>query len=347
MADRVGTGEMRGAEKISVVSASGTEMRETALALEVLGVRLPARLTRPAEGGVESGIVLVPGSLFSDADGDYAWPMPMRPHVYRDLAHALAARGHAVLRFAKHGPGTGSVVTDAEAAGAHRRFRTRVDVARAALALLESAAGAPPRRVVAGHSEGGVVASLLAAETAVDGVVSLSGPALPLLDVMREQVAAMPPMSGDPAGDRALYGRLVHAIRAGEPQPPEAAANPLCAPLAAMDPASHAYLREVSEVDPMAAIARVTAPVLLVQGGRDASVRPHHADDLAAARGGLPTARAWFPDLQHFYKTVPPEMSPMAAFALETESDPAVAAAIDAWVRRLPRSPGRDDGGWR
>ena len=64
-----------------------------------------------------SAILLVPGSLFSDVNGDYpAWNS--FPHVYAHLAHQLSARGHAVYRFAKLGPGTGSVAVDAEQSAA-------------------------------------------------------------------------------------------------------------------------------------------------------------------------------------------------------------------------------------
>ena len=45
-------------------------------------------------------------------NGDYpAWSS--FPHVYAHLAHQLSARGHAVYRYAKLGPGTGSVPKDA------------------------------------------------------------------------------------------------------------------------------------------------------------------------------------------------------------------------------------------
>ena len=56
---------------------------------------------------LSSAILLVPGSLFSDVNGDYpTWSS--FPHVYAHLAHQLSALGHAVYRFAKLGPGTGS-----------------------------------------------------------------------------------------------------------------------------------------------------------------------------------------------------------------------------------------------
>lgn len=313
-----------------------TELVETPLTLEVDGLRLPARLTLPASGEPISAIVLIPGSLFSDVDGDYpAWNI--HPHMYADLSRQLAARGHAVLRYAKPGPGTGSEVVDAERAKAHVHFAERVVVARAALNALRDELGAKAARIklwlVAGHSEGAVVASLLARqEPALAGVVSLSGPSVGLLSIMRDQVAAMPGV-----GDLAFYDDALARIRKGEPLAPEAAQHPQTAMLAAMDPRNLNYLREVDEVDPTKALSASERPVLLVQGGRDDSVPEKHAHRLREARGAHPTTLALYPELQHFYKSVEPGTDPQAAFALATPTDPRVATAIDDWVRGLAR----------
>src|SRR6185437_2241166 len=52
------------------------------------------------------------------------------------------------------------------------------------------------RIVVAGHSEGSVVASQLATSkraSEIDGVILLAGPSVGLLEIMREQTRAMTP----------------------------------------------------------------------------------------------------------------------------------------------------------
>src|SRR5436309_14102254 len=208
---------------------------ETPLTLEVDGLRFPAVLTAPAAGDPVSAILLVPGSLFSDVDGDYpSWNL--RPHIYADLARQLAARGHAVLRYAKPGPGTGTETVDAERAQAHIHFADRVVVARVALKALREGLGDKASKVrvwiVAGHSEGAVVASLLAPqEPTLGGVVSLSGPSTGLLSILRDQGAAMPG-----GGDFAVCGEALARIRRGEPLPPEAAKHPQTAMLATMNP---------------------------------------------------------------------------------------------------------------
>ncbi len=299
---------------------------ETDATLTVRGVKIVGRLTQPA-GRAKAAVLLLPGSLYSDVDGNYpTWNMS--PHAYRDLALQLAARGVAVLRQAKIGPGTGSETLDPEAAKAHRLFETRVEVASIALDHLRRALP-DVRCYVAGHSEGALVASLLAPKRvdAIAGVVSLSGPALRLLDLMRGQMAGM-----TLGADLSALDACIAAIRAGQPMPDAAKTNPQTQMLASMPPEAHVYLRSVDAVDPLAAIAAVRQPVLIVQGGRDASVTPEQADQLAAARKGLPTANARFPELQHFYKRAAPGLNPMEAFALSDESDPAVADAIAGWL---------------
>ncbi len=312
---------------------------ERALKLEVAGMAFPAVLSVPP-GALAGAVLLIPGSLFSDADGDYpAWNM--RPHVYAHLARQLAAAGWASLRYAKPGPGTGTEVTDAEAAVVHQRFTTRATVAGAALERMrESLAGdgmPTPRIVVAGHSEGAVVAFLLARDAPdVDGVVSLAGPSVGLIGIMREQAGDALPPGADPAEALANFDAAMAHVHRGEAIPPGLTGRPGTMMLGNMNAAAWSYIREVDAVDPAAEAARVTHPMLLVQGGRDASVREHHARRIAEARGERPTETAFFAELQHFFKPVPPGTPPMQAFGLEGETDPRVVAAIDRWGRTLP-----------
>jgi pimeloyl-ACP methyl ester carboxylesterase len=315
--------------------ADATLPPEEDASVTVAGVEIVCRLTRPA-GIVRGAVLLLPGSLYSDIDGNYP-SMNLHPHAYADLAHQLGWRGFVVLRMAKIGPGTGSRTFDPASAGRHSQFVTRVDVAAAGLALLRTKTDARPL-MVAGHSEGAVVASLLASgkdAAAIDGVVSLSGPALPILDILREQIAGMAPPGQ--AADLYDFDHLVIEIRAGRPVPEQARSNPLTAMLASMPPPAIDYLVSADRVDPMLVIAEVRQPVLIVQGGRDASVPAAHADRLKDVRKDLPTQTAFFPTLTHFYKTAPEGLPPMQSMSLTTDSDPAVADAMLAWSRDLRR----------
>jgi hypothetical protein len=312
---------------------------EESTRLEAVGWSIPAAITLPGSGAPESLVVLVPGSLYSDVDGDY--PMfNARPHAQRDLARQLASRGHGVIRYAKRGPGTGADLIDPSRQEEGRRFRARVTVVDAALALLQARVGdvgADLPSVAAGHSEGAVVASMAAERgTPPDGVVILSGPAVAIFGIMREQLP-LPP--GSPREAYAAYDRVVATLRAGGALPELDPNDPTLQSLAFVGRAGEAavrYMVQIDAVDPVATLKRVMQPVLIVQGGRDSSVPAHHADALSTARDatGLPTELASFPDLTHFYKVAPEGIDPMAAFLLDTESDPAVSAAVDDWIRR-------------
>lgn len=310
-----------------------THASEQDAIVTVSGVEIACRVNLP-EGKPLARLLLLPGSLYSDVDGNYP-TMGMNPHAYADLARQLAARGFAVVRMAKIGPGTGSQTVDAEAAAAHGDFRMRVTVAQAGLDLLLRSADQGPV-IVAGHSEGAKVANLLAqgaAASRIDGIVSLSGAAKHLLDLLRHQVSGMAPPGVSP--DLSVFDRTVAAIRTGSALPPEASSDPFSAMMAGMPEAAHHYLRTVDAVDPRAEIARVPQPVLIVHGGRDESVPFAHAERLKAARGALPTETAFFPSLTHFYKHAEEGLLPMQIMALDGESDPAVADAIVAWAVRL------------
>jgi len=324
-----------GATCMTASNLEAAAPQECDATVTVSGVEIACRFTMP-QGTARGAVLLVPGSLYSDVDGNYP-SMNMRPHAYADLARQLGERGFVVLRMAKIGPGTGSRTIDADAARRHIDFLTRVEVAQAGLELLCRTVATRPV-IVAGHSEGAVVASLLAAGPAgseIDGVVSLSGPALPILSILRAQIIAM--VSPGVTPDMTVFDRAVVAIRAGQALAGEAKSDPQTAMLASIPEPGLGYLRSTDRVDPVAALAKVQAPVLIVQGGRDDSVPATHAELLRAGRMTLPTEIVAFPNLTHFYKDAPPGLPPMQLMGLETDSDPAVADAITAWAKHLSR----------
>lgn len=314
-------------------------IQEIPLTLAAGGYAIPAMLSLPGVSAPHGGMLLVPGSLFSDVNGDFpAWNV--FPHVYAHLARQFAERGLAVYRFAKLGPGTGSQIMDAEAAAPIRNWAGRMTIARAALDAFRLALAergiTVPRLVLAGHSEGAVVVSVLVRDgAATDGVVLLAAPSVGILDVMREQVPAQRPPE-DREAIAVDLDRVIAAIRAGQPVPDELRSREGIGGLAAMPPDGLRYMRESDATDPAAAIADYAGPVLIVHGGRDPNLGTHHAARLRAVRGSRPTVVTIFPELQHMLKVLPPGVTGQEAFALPGETDPRVAEAIVDWVCRLP-----------
>jgi pimeloyl-ACP methyl ester carboxylesterase len=328
-----------------VARESEMTITERPFALIVNGTSAPALVSLPASGDPAWGVVLVPGSFMNDIDGNYlpdqGNPFTARTHVYQDLARQLAEKGCAALRYARGGV----AIVDKDAAQAHRHFADRVAVVVEAVRVLRDAVPSIKHIALAGHSEGGPVSLLLITgrpDVPIDAYVSLSAPALRMFDIMRQQTersvkdgkVAFGPMTYSFAD----YEAAMALVREDRPVPADLLKRLPPMGVWAMDEASRRYLREYDAVDSSRLIAGVSCPVLIVQGLEDTSVSPDNADGLLEARKGspAPTDVVQFPGLQHFYKRVPPGLDPMAAFGLETESDPAVAAAICEWLRRLP-----------
>jgi len=135
----------------------------------------------------------------------------------------------------------------------------------------------------------------------------------------------------------AAYEQAMALVREGKSVPADLLAQLPPWGVWGMDESSKRYLREYDEIESRKLIADLSCPVLIVQGLEDTSVYPDNAEMLFEARKGNParTDLALLPGLQHFYKKVPAGLDPMAVFGLETESDPAVAEAIGAWLDKL------------
>ncbi|HUX67880.1 MAG TPA: alpha/beta fold hydrolase [Terriglobales bacterium] len=316
-------------------------MQDLRLSLVMDGIELPAALTLPPQP--LAALLLIPGSLNSDVDGNFAPMFPGQPaclpHAYKDLAEQLAAARLAVLRYAKTGPGTGALVRDqALAAERYRSFHQRPRVAAAFLDELARRLPTLPL-AVAGHSEGAVVATLLArARPDVRALALLSGPSKPLLHLMLWQRFEQDRAAGaaGPEAEQAYAHAMAWAAdyAADRPLPADLAHNPYAAMIPFfLQPQNAPYLRSLEQVDPAAEFAQVLQPALILQGGRDPSVIPENADRLLQANPRATVAR--FPQLQHFYKRAPEGLSPQESFALAQESDPQVAQALAEWLRSV------------
>jgi pimeloyl-ACP methyl ester carboxylesterase len=321
---------------------------EQKLTIECSGTLVPAALTLPKDTAPAWGVVLVPGSFFNDVDGNYAMrdgnPFEVRPHMYADLARQLSHRGIAVLRYSR----AGKTVIDAEKAARAGKFPARADEAAQACRSLRRSVPGLRQIALAGHSEGAAVALLLLTaqtDVRVDAFISLSGPGQKFFDIMIEQsvpnvrdgVLAMMDFKV-PFG---LFKESFRYIREGQPIPEEI--KKLFPPYAiqVMPPQALEYLRDYDRLDPAEAIGKLAVPILIVQGGRDLSVLPENADRLAAGLRGKSTlvSKAFFPELNHFYKFVPPGTPPHLNFGLETETDERIAQAIADWLDRISLNP--------
>lgn len=321
--------------------------------LEAEGYRLPAALTLPPGQTVKWSILLLPGSMSNDVDGNYPGT-PMQPHMYADLARQLAGQGHAVLRYAKYGEGTGAEIVDEQQVEAHRFFPRQRYIAEAAINRLRDMIPQAKGLALAGHSEGSVHAMLLAQQSVsgVDALISLSGPALRYMDLFIHKAQEMAKEQGEIIDfgafkvNAANYIRVFELLRAGEPFTEEIKADPTMEFFVkSWDPENpqaqdgQQYMRDYDAIDPCSEIARVTCPVLIVQGGMDESgVHADNGERLYQARHAVypeTTQLAFFPELQHFYKRVQPGVPWQETQAMKEETDSHVSKAISTWLDGL------------
>ncbi len=239
--------------------------------LEVAG--LPATLTLPRGDGPYAAVVLVHGSGPHDRDETIG---PNKP--FRDLAHGLAERGIAVLRYEKR--------THARPQDFSGDFTLDQEVVNDAVAALRQVSEHPKvdaRRVfVLGHSLGGMaVPRIVAARPGLAGAILMAGNARPLQDLVPEQIRYLAGLDGEIDATEAASLKeveqqrdVLNAMRNGGP-----ATAPLMLGLA------EPYWRDLIGYDPAAMAAGQTVPMLILQGERDYQVTVE--GDLAAWRKAL------------------------------------------------------------
>ncbi|MGY1662683.1 alpha/beta hydrolase family protein [Geodermatophilus sp. SYSU D00705] len=311
-------------------------MRETTL--HVPGEPpLAGTLTLPDDGSRPvPAVLLAAGSGPLDRDSNHR---RMRFEVTRQLAHALAAGGIASLRYDKRG--VGESPGDWRTAG----FTDNVDdLGRAREALAARPEVDPARIVLAGHSEGALLAAALAARGArTAGVVLLSPSATPGEELLRWQARQIAPTL--PAPVRALL-RLFRTDLEAKVVANHARIRATTTDVARIGGVrlNARWTREFMAHDPRTDLARLSVPVLALTGEKDLQVPVADLDVLRATVPG-PVEVHQVPDLTHTLRRQPGPAS-LRAYRSELRSpvDPRVLATVVDWCRRtvaahdLPRT---------
>ncbi|RFU21268.1 alpha/beta hydrolase family protein [Geodermatophilus marinus] len=285
----------------------------------------------PGGGGRSPAVLLASGSGPLDRDSNVR---RMRFAVSRELAHALAACGLASYRYDKRG--VGATPGDWRAAG----LTDNVDDLGRALDTLRAQPEVDPERVLlAGHSEGAVLAAALAARGApVAGVVLLSMSATPGRELLRWQARQIGPTL--PAPVRLLL-RLTRTDLERK-----VAANHVRIEATTTDVAriggariNARWHREFLAHDPRTDLARLTAPVLALTGTKDLQVPVADLGTVEAVVPGPVEVHA-VPDLTH---TLRRQLGPASLRAYRAElRDPVDAEVLDTvvgWCRRVAGGP--------
>ena len=261
-------------------------------------ITLAGTLTLPAGKGPFPAVVTISGSGGQDRDENTPGPGGLKLGIFRVIADTLTGRGIAVLRYDDRGiaesggnlatAGLSDLVKDVEAAVDYLRSRPEVDRTRVGLV---------------GHSEGGIIAPIVAAEDpTIAAIVLMAGTASPLDSVSVEQIVSYTRETGgdstEVAEARAGMETLAAAIREGRD------IQDLDIPDQLKQLGESKWLREHIEHDPVAKLQQVEVPVLIVNGGQDVQVAPEHAYRLGAgleAVGHSDFEVKIYPELNHLF----------------------------------------------
>ncbi len=224
------------------------------------GLTFTGTLTLPAaRSGPVPAVVTITGSGSEDRDERIVILEGYRP--FWQVADTLARRGIATLRLDDRG------VNGSSAGPADANSADYANDIRAGLAYLRSRPEIDGTRLgLVGHSEGGMIAPMVAAtDAALKGIVLLAGPAYTggriLAFQQRNAVDNAPSLT---AAQR--QAALAESARATDSL------------------AAHSgWLRYFISYDPRPTARKVRVPVLILQGETDQQVTPEQADTLAAA----------------------------------------------------------------
>ncbi|MFZ6642630.1 alpha/beta hydrolase family protein [Undibacterium sp. TC4M20W] len=230
------------------------------IVLTTTGGKIEGSLLMPANGVKPPVVLIIAGSGATDRDGNTVG-LKGKNDSLKMLAASMAQAGVASVRFDKRGiAGSAEAVTSA-ASEADLRFETYVQDAVAWIRLLKADVRFSGVAML-GHSEGSLIAMLAAQQEAVKAYISVAGPAKNAADVLRWQLQGKlsPALA-------ASNEEILSALQAGKTYaevPPE---------LKILYRASvQPYLISWFRYTPEKEIAKLTCPVLLIQGDKDIQV---------------------------------------------------------------------------
>ncbi len=275
---------------------------------------LGCTLTVPRGGRApRPAIITITGSGLQDRD-ESLWQLVPGYRPFRQVAERAARQGIATLRCDDRGFG---------ASGGEAARATTLNFAEdvcAELAWLQTRPGIDRTRIaLVGHSEGGVIAPIVAAmHPSLAGIVLMAGTAKNGVAVLRDQVS-WPILSAPGLSSERRTELLAEAVRRVE-----------------NDTTTNPWMLWFRQYDPLTTARRVHPPVLILQGALDRQVTAGQADTLGAAiraGGNRDVTVRVFPGLNHLFVRAPSDGSPSEYPSItDPNLDPAVLDTLARWL---------------
>jgi len=290
------------AEHVRIPSGRGYMLAATLTMPKGLN-KAPALITISGSGPQErdSRISLIPGYAF-----------------FREVADTLGRRGIAVLRFDDRGVGeSGGRESAAKATSADF-----ADDVRSIVTWLRARPDIDGSRILlAGHSEGGMIAPMVAAsDPQVRGIALMAGPAY--------------------SGRRISLFQNRQTVDGIASLTPKQRDSIMTRVPAALDSAGNAnpWLGYFFSHDPLVTARQVKQPVLILQGLTDRQVSPEQADTLAVAlrkAGNKVVTLRTFPATNHLFLPDSSGASTGYGALPDTHVRPAVLSALAEWATKV------------
>jgi len=313
------------------------------------GITLAGTLTMPETGGNFTAVILITGSGPQDRNEEI---MGHKPFLV--IADYLTRQGIAVLRYDDRGTAqstgvfatatTADFATDAEIAVAYLKSRKEINSQKIGLM---------------GHSEGGVIAPMVAARSSdIAFIVMLAGTGMrgdALLLLQAELIHKVSGMTDAKISETLqinakIFDKIVNANGMVSPQEITDFLTTMKAEIAAIAPegmtaddyiklstaqVSNPWMQYFLRYDPAPALEKVKCPVLAVNGSKDLQVPPKEnltAISAALKKGGNTKATVKeYPNLNHLFQECQTG-SPAEYAIIEQTFSPDVLRDLAEWI---------------
>ena len=276
---------------------------------------ISATIDMPEEGS-DTAVLIVAGSGPTDRNGNSG--AGLNTYSYKMLGEALAESGYAVMRYDKRGIG-GSPIPAEDIPSLV--FEDYIDDARTCAKFLR--AEGFERVIVAGHSEGGLIALQLAAEEAccLDGVVLLCAPGYNMAEILNYQLSQqlVPAYMGLMVKSTAI----INSLKAGRMVAQEDIPAEL---ISLFHPTVQPFIISNMRYEPTELATKCRVPMLIVSGGRDIQVSVSNGERL---HGANPAAEhRMFENMTHVLKDADTSDRMMQVMSIYTNANLALTEAL-------------------